>query len=153
MGRTFAKTLQTSIDIAVLATAYSLGFLIRFDWAPPGFMIARLLTTLPVVVALKYLSLWLFGIPRFAWSYVGLREATRIFGALAVASAVLVLLRLLVGVLSTGDAVHQPTFVPLGVAAIDFTLAFLGVVGVRVLRRLRTERRMRAIIAHRRSPR
>ena len=141
MGRTFAKTLQTSIDLGVLATAYALGFLIRFDWTPPGYMWARLLTTLPVVVGLKYASLALFGIPRFAWSYVGLREATRIFGALSLASALLIVLRFVVEAVSDGGALHQPTFVPLGVLAIDFTLAFLGVVGVRALRRMRTERR------------
>jgi FlaA1/EpsC-like NDP-sugar epimerase len=140
MGRTFARTLQASIDLGVLAMAYTLGFLIRFDWTLPDFMIARLLTTLPVVMAFKYSALVAFGIPRFAWSYVGLREAIRIFAALLVASAVLILVRVLVGLTAVGDALHQPVFIPLGVVAIDFTLAFLGIVGVRALRRLRTER-------------
>jgi FlaA1/EpsC-like NDP-sugar epimerase len=141
MGRTVAKTLQASTDLVVLALAYGLGFLIRFDWQLPNVMVARLLTTLPVIVVLQYVSLATFGIPRFAWSYVGLRETTRIFGSLAVASGLLVILRLLVGASSHGDPFQQPTFIPLGVVAIDFVLAFLGVVGVRVARRLMVEKR------------
>ncbi len=139
MGRTVAKTLQASTDLAVLAMAYALAFLIRFDWEPPMAMITRLLVTGPVVVVLQYGALVAFGIPRFAWSYVGLRETTRIFGALLVASSLLALLRLVVGFAATGDALQQPTFIPFGVVAIDFVLSFLGVVGVRVLRRIVVE--------------
>jgi FlaA1/EpsC-like NDP-sugar epimerase len=142
MGRTVAKTLQVSTDLTVLALAYALGFLIRFDWVPPSPMVARLLTTLPVVVVLQYGALWAFGIPRFAWSYVGLRETTRIFGAMVVASGLLAALRLIVGLSSTGDPLLQPTFIPFGVVAIDFVLAFLGVVGVRVIRRMLVESRI-----------
>src|SRR5262245_37662936 len=130
MGRTFAKTLQTTIDIAVLATAYALGFLIRFDWMPPNSMLTRLAITLPAVVALKYATLVGFRVTRYAWSYVGLREAVRVFASLALASLALAALRFLVGIFIRGDAALLPMFIPFGVIAIDFTLAFLGVIGV-----------------------
>ncbi len=139
MSRTIAKTLQTVTDWSVLTLAYALAFLIRFDWQLPGVMIERLLTTLPVVIVLQYAALVSFGIPRFAWSYVGLRETTRIFIAITTASSVLAVIRLAVGWVTRGDALLQPTFIPLGVVAIDFVLAFLGVVGVRVVRRLVVE--------------
>ncbi|MBI3181706.1 MAG: polysaccharide biosynthesis protein [Myxococcales bacterium] len=140
MRRIFARSTQALIDAGALALALWLAFLIRFDWDLPLQMLKRVAFTWPYVVAFQYLALVGFGVPRFAWRYVGLRETQRIFFATAGASGVLLAVRLLAGALVESFGHAQYALLPIGVILIDFILAFLGVTGVRVLRRLLAER-------------
>ena len=68
-------------------------FLIRFDWDLPGVMLKRLLFVWPYTVAFQYLVLVAFGVPRFAWRYVGLREVSRVLLAFGSATAIMLAVR------------------------------------------------------------
>jgi FlaA1/EpsC-like NDP-sugar epimerase len=133
------RTTQVVVDLLVLSLALWLGFLLRFDWQLPPLMIKRAVFLWPYVVGLQYFSLMIMGIPRFAWRYVGLREAIRIFFATAAATCVFGLMRLVAGVIQYRWGYAQYGLLPIGVIAADAVLAFLGVVGVRVLRRIGSE--------------
>jgi FlaA1/EpsC-like NDP-sugar epimerase len=139
-SRLFNRTAQLFIDAGVLAVAYILAYLLRFEGAIPAIMLRTLAWTLPYVVALNYGSMMAFGVHRLAWRYIGLRDMRRI--ALAVATGTSLLL---VSRLATSQWVHQSdlwarAIIPLGVTLSNAAFTFLGIVGVRVARRMLAER-------------
>ena len=148
MRRHVIRLSQTVIDMGVLSLAFSLAFFIRFDWRPPTDMLGRLALTVPYVVLGQYLLLWLFGVPKFSWRYIGIREVWRILAAAVVATMVLVWSRVALGAFQDTYPYLRHGVVPLGVIATNFVLTLLGIAGVRVLRRilgehLETSRRVR----------
>lgn len=136
MRRHVLRLSQMTIDATVLALAFAVAFLMRFDWRPPADMLGRLALTIPYVVLGEYLILWLFGVPKFSWRYIGLRELSRIVVAIVIANVVLLWTRLALGELQADYAFLRHGVIPLGVIAGNFVLSFLGVVGVRVMRRI-----------------
>ncbi len=142
MLRVTARIAQTLLDLAVLSAAYWLAFLLRFDFAGhlPFQMFKRLLFTWPYVVGFEYFVLSLFAVPRFAWRYVGLREAAKVLWALSVVALALFAARLVSATYQQLWPHAQYALVPIGVIAANFVLGFLGVTGIRVLRRLVAER-------------
>ncbi len=131
---------QAAIDLGMLALAFWLAFLLRFDGDLPPAMFKRLVFALPYVVFVEFAALVVFGVRRYAWRYVGLREAVRILPAVGSSLAFLLLARGVAGWLSTGTPWLRATLLPVGVLIINAGLAFLGVLGARALRRLMVER-------------
>ncbi|MDH3726894.1 MAG: polysaccharide biosynthesis protein [Myxococcales bacterium] len=140
MSRFLWRTSQFVIDIGVLMLAFTLATAVRFDWSIPWTALRPLLIVMPYVVLLQYALLSAFGITRFSWRYISLRDTVRIFFAIASAGALLVLLRLLSPSLAQDFPVARYGIVPLGVLLGDFVLAFVGLTGVRALRRMLGER-------------
>ena len=140
MSRLKTRTSQFLIDISVLMLAFFLAMLVRFDWDVPSVMFRQLIIVLPYLVLLQYAFLSAFGVTRFSWRYIGLRDAVRIFIAIASATALLVALRFLSPLLVDRFPLARYGVVPLGVLLGDFVLAFIGLTGVRALRRMLGER-------------
>jgi FlaA1/EpsC-like NDP-sugar epimerase len=140
MGRLKTRTSQFLIDIGVLMLAFLLAMLVRFDWDVPRVMFRQLMFVLPYVVLLQYSFLSGFGITRFSWRYISLRDTVRIFAAIASATSLLVVLRFLSPLLVDRFSVARYGIVPLGVLLGDFVLSFIGLTGVRALRRILGER-------------
>lgn len=136
-----ARVSRIVLDLAVLSLAFVFAFLVRFDGVPPSDFVVTLLLTGPYVVLLEYATLRLFHVHRFAWRYVGLREALRIFVASATATLVLAVWRVAIGVLDDRFESMRRLLIPFGVIAVNFVLIFLGTTGVRVWRRVLGERR------------
>ncbi len=141
MGRFVLKGAQIFLDLLVLSIAYWLAFLFRFEFRMEMPQYKLLFFSWPYVILFKYLVMVLFGVHNFSWRYVGVREANRILGALAVASGCLIALRIGLGGLGGHS---RYVVIPLGVLGIDFSLAFLGVAGIRFLRRISAEKSERA---------
>ncbi|HEY1813788.1 MAG TPA: nucleoside-diphosphate sugar epimerase/dehydratase [Kofleriaceae bacterium] len=135
--RLLNRSLQTTVDVALLSLAYWLAYLFRFEFALPSAWLRVLLTTWPYVIVLTYASLALFGVPRMSWRYIAIGDVGRIFVAASVSTTVLVLVRVMARFVS----IHAITIVtiPLGVLAMNFVLAFLALVGIRALRRMQGE--------------
>ncbi|MBC7792818.1 MAG: hypothetical protein H7Z43_03850, partial [Clostridia bacterium] len=137
------RTTQNILDTLVLTVAFWAALLLRFDWQPSFEMFKRHIFVWPYVVALQFVLLVAFGIQKFAWRYVGLREATRIGASIGTGALILLAAR----VISARSLHLFPhalyALVPIGVSAIDGVLAYLGIVGVRVLRRIVAEHRER----------
>ena len=140
MTQQTSRALRTILDVTVLTLAFVLAFMLRFDWVVPTHETDRWPITLPVVVALQYAALAAFAVPRFAWRYVGLREVTQIFYALAVATALLIVLRVAAPYAIRVAPAARFALIPMGVILIDFMLATCSVAGVRMLRRVAAER-------------
>lgn len=131
---------QFVIDVGVLLFAFYLATMVRFDWSVPWVALKPLLVVMPYVVLLQYAFLSAFGITRFSWRYIGLRDAVRIFVAVGSVAVLLVLLRLASPGLVEDFPLARYGIVPLGVLLGDFLLAFIGLTGVRALRRMFGER-------------
>src|SRR5688572_23122280 len=141
MPRFLARGLQAVIDVGVLSLAYWFAFLFRFEFAIPRAQIQLILVNWPYVVAAQYLALSLFNVPRMAWRYTTMRDSVRAWLALTVATSLVVALRISLPSLTTSNLVY----LPLGVIAVDYVLAFVGLVGLRATWRLHNEARARKL--------
>lgn len=139
------RLLQALVDLVVLSVAFWVAFLVRFEgWIPYEFL-KRALFLWPYVILLQYAVLAGFGVPRFAWRQFSLREARVVLFATSAATGVLLVARVVAGAMLAREVwPFQYALLPVGVIAIDFLLAFLGIAGVRAARRLQHEHRDRA---------
>ncbi|WDT93713.1 polysaccharide biosynthesis protein [Thermoleophilum album] len=127
---------QLAVDGALVALAWWLAFVLRFDNGIPPRYRDLLLATLPLVVALKVVVLALFGAYSKLWRYVDQRDFNSLVRAVVVGSVAVIAATF---VLAPGRV--DP---PRGVIALDLllTLALLG--GARFLvRALVVERPLR----------
>jgi FlaA1/EpsC-like NDP-sugar epimerase len=143
MPRYLTRGLQVVLDFAALSIAFWLGFLFRFEFQIPGSWARIGFVSWPYVVVLHYAVLAAFGVPRFSWRYVSMRESLRIAVALATSTAILVAMRFGFGRLN-GD-VLQFAVLPLGMLGSQFFLAFVGLVGIRATRRVYGEAKERRL--------
>src|SRR5262249_6379834 len=138
---------KLSLDLLVLAAAYDLAFLIRFEGAirPPDLETLRL--SLPYVLLVQGAGLVALRLPIRTWRQVSLLDGKYLLASLAASSGVLVALRLLADGPVRALAVTGLGNVPLGVLLAHFCLGLLGTVGLRAGARLwgdRSARRRRA---------
>jgi FlaA1/EpsC-like NDP-sugar epimerase len=136
MPRFLNRGLTVVLDAIVLSLAYWLAWLFRTEFQLSKFWLDVLIVTWPYVVALQYAGLALAGVPRMSWRYINMRDTSRVLIAVAGVTAVLVTLRV---VLKLSGWNVQLVVIPLGVLAMDFVLVFLGLVGMRAIRRLQGE--------------
>src|SRR3954466_12684373 len=125
MPRFFRRSLQVVFDLAVLSAAYWFGFLFRFEFSLPSAWLAPSLVGWPYVVLIEYALLSALGVPSYSWRYISMRETARIAVALALATGILVGLRL------TLPTVLEVAVLPYGVLCMNFFLCFVGLAGVR----------------------
>ena len=135
------RRVQLVLDVTVLAGAFFVAYLLRFDFQVPEDYVTRALIQVPLVVLLQLGMLLLLGGYSFVWRYVGLKELDTFLRAAALSALPLLALRF---GLPEG---FQEWRIPLSVIVMDTVLAFGGLLGLRVLRRLlyeRSERRRRS---------
>lgn len=138
--RLASRTTQNVVDLTVLTLAYWVAWLVRYDGHLPLQPFKRALFAWPYLVAFEFAVLVAMGIPRFAWRYVGLKEAIRVAQAIALIGVVMLAARLLAGEHQSDWPYAQYALFPLGVNVINAALSFLGVIGVRMIRRITAER-------------
>jgi FlaA1/EpsC-like NDP-sugar epimerase len=139
-SRIFNRTTQLLVDILVLAGAYLVAYVVRFEASIPPVMLRTLAWTLPYVVALQYCAMILFRVHRMAWRYVGLPDMRNIAAAVGLSTLVLLLVRFVTAYVAHSNGIAARAIVPIGVILISSTFAFLGIAGVRVVRRMLAER-------------
>jgi len=120
---------QTVLDLAVLASAVPLSYLLRFDFDIPRNAVHSLLVQIPLVTLLQFVALTLSGARGSIWRYTGLGHVKSFLYAGLGSTLILLLLRLAL------PAAHSSWRVPLSVTLFDGVLAFGGVFGLRILRR------------------
>jgi FlaA1/EpsC-like NDP-sugar epimerase len=136
------RTVRVIADLGVLAIALGLAYLFRFELALTTQILDGLAVNLLWVVPVQYATLIAIGVPRLLWRYLNMRDAVRVLAAVMVSSALITLVRLF-HVLPIDGA----NTIPLGVIAMDFVLAYLGLVGIRAGRRLWAEDQYRRKLA------
>ena len=125
---------QFALDLLALALAFVLAYLLRFDFAVPKPEFPRAMLQLPCVMAIQFATLMMAGIYTFIWRYVGMAEIRSFTSAAVWSALVLVAMRLWL------PEPLQSLRAPLSVIVIDTMVAFCGILGLRVVRRLLYER-------------
>ena len=133
MPRYLNRSLRVFLDVGVMSAAYWLAWLLRFEFNIPAVARSVALLTWPCVIALHFVALVGFGIPRMSWRYVDLRDTRRMFLAVLTSSSAVALLRVVQLVPVTSN------MIPFSVIAIDFILAFFAIVSVRAAWRVHNE--------------
>jgi FlaA1/EpsC-like NDP-sugar epimerase len=132
---------QALIDACLLALAYLLAFVLRFDPSIPERYSDLLASSIWFVVAGKVVIFWANGLYHKLWRFVDAKDFEAIVRAVVMASAALVAAFFLVPSSWTADP-------PRGVIALDLLLTLVLIGGVRFVVRMVTERRpFRAPIA------
>jgi hypothetical protein len=134
------RHVQHLLDVLVLAAAFGLSYLLRFEFALNRAEVSDLLRQLPWVLLMQSSALLLAGVHRFIWRYVGIREARRFLDAALWSGAALVVLRLAppIGILASR--------VPFSIIIMDTVFGFGGVLAMRVARRVSYEQSRREIV-------
>jgi FlaA1/EpsC-like NDP-sugar epimerase len=122
------------MDLAVLSIAFSLAYLLRFDFILSGDLVRQMVIQLPLVLLVQFCSLFIAGCYTVVWRYIGMTELQLFAKAGAGSAAILIALRLW---LPTG---LQDWRIPLSIILMDTLLAFGGALGLRVARRFLFER-------------
>jgi FlaA1/EpsC-like NDP-sugar epimerase len=123
------KRLQFLSDVFVLLVAFTLAYLLRYEFAIPRQEMPAFLHQLPYVVLVQIAALSVAGVQTFIWRYVGMSELRTFVKAACAPALIMVVLRLLL------PEEFQKWRVPLSIIVVDTILAFGGVLGLRVLRR------------------
>jgi FlaA1/EpsC-like NDP-sugar epimerase len=136
------RTAQVAIDACLVALAYSMAYVLRFDPGIPGRYEDLLFESLAFVVAGKLLVFALFGLYHKLWRFVDQRDFETTLKAVVVSSMVLVGVFFLIPPSVATDP-------PRGVIALDFLLTLGLVGGARFLVRAVIERPFRGGVSRR----
>jgi FlaA1/EpsC-like NDP-sugar epimerase len=123
------KAVQSGLDFFMLAGAFALAYLLRFDFSLPTEQIPIVVSQILFVVPFQFCVLRFFKVHKFIWRHVSIQEMNRIARALAFAAVPLAFVRFAFA--------GSPNFavVPLSIIILDFLLAAGGILGIRLLRR------------------
>lgn len=133
----YRRQAQFLLDLGVLAAAFVLAYLVRFEFRIPADEQHNLLTQLPYVLVVQLAAYFLTGIHNFAWRYISLSEIQAFLRA-GISSAIpLLILRFAL------QEPFQSWRVPLSVIFLNAILGFGGLLGLRVIWRMRYEHRRR----------
>ncbi|MEI8175732.1 MAG: hypothetical protein WCG78_02570 [Candidatus Omnitrophota bacterium] len=124
------RIVEVFIDAAIVASAYILAFVLRFGAAAFGVNMPLILESLPLMLTIKLVAFYGFGLYRGVWRYIGLYDVIAIAKATLVGSAAAVIALLY---LFRFGNYSRTVFV------IDGLLTFMAICGVRVLFRLYRE--------------
>ncbi len=125
------RQMQFVLDVALLAGVFAFAYALRFEFRIPRVWFDRALVQAPVFVALQVIGLAVSGVYSYIWRYVGLAELKGFARGIGVAVVPVVVLRALR---------VSPLDAPTSVIIIDAFMALVGVIGLRVIRRLVYER-------------
>lgn len=121
------QMLQIAVDLVLLSAAYTAAYLLRFEGDIPKGDLGALAGTLPLLLAVKLVVFWLFGLYRGQWRYVSVHDMVQIGKASAISSLVFVLILVVV---------YRFQGFSRAVMIIDTFLAFMFVAGSRSLIRV-----------------
>ncbi len=123
------KIIQRLLDLAMLGAAFVLAYLLRFDFSMTADEAQKAFLQFLFVIPFQFWVLRLGNVHKFIWRYVSLPEMNRILTVLAATTVPLLMLRFCLP-----DSLHL-AIVPLSIIILDFFLAAIAVVGIRLLRR------------------
>ena len=129
-----SKGNQITVDLAVLVSAFIFAYLLRFDFDIPQHEFVCGLIQLPCVVLIQLVVLHFAGVYTFIWCYIGMTEVKSFINAALWSFVPVMALRMFL------SPQFQVWRVPYSIIIADTILAFLGVLGLRVLRRVVYER-------------
>ena len=123
------KRLPFGPDLIIFSAAFTVAYLLRFDFEIPKGERLHWLVQLPFVLLIQFASLRFFGVYKLIWRYIGMSELNSFLRAACLALVPTLGFRLLL------PESLQHFRVPLSIIIINTCLAFGGALALRVLRR------------------
>jgi len=84
----YRRTANVAIHLLLVALAYLMAFLLRFDFGLPAEMAARFVHTLPLLLIVKITMFGWFHLYEDLWRYVGMRDILEIFKSATLSSLI-----------------------------------------------------------------
>lgn len=125
--------IRVAITLLVLEVAFASAFAYRFELPLTSEQLGQLSMLLLPVIVIEAVALRIAGAHRHSWRYTGMRDVLEVAAAMTGATTLLLVLRYLPGT-------PEWLFVPLGVILANWVASTAALTGVRVLRRLQSER-------------
>jgi len=125
------RSFVVAIQLFFIVLAYTLAFLVRFDFSLPAEYRSVFFQALPLLLLTKLSSLYFFDLFRGLWRYVGIDDILRILRASIVATVLFVLANVFI---------RGESSFPRSIYVIDFMFFFSLLVGIRLVTRLIKER-------------
>lgn len=117
---------EVIVDCVLIGLSFTVAFVIRFDGLPDMYA-SVIAQTLPILIPLKLVTFFYFGLYRGLWQYVGMQDLINIVKAVTVSSLLAVVV---VTMVFRFENYSRAVF------AIDWMVLLLAVSGVRVMIRL-----------------
>lgn len=124
------RILEVVVDFILMCIAYISAYLLRFEGLLAGQNQEIIAKSLPLIVIIKYLVFFKFGLYRGIWRYIGIRDLIDIFKAVTFASAISAVTVLFIW---RFQGFSRAVFI------IDWLLLFVFVSGARILERIYKE--------------
>ena len=128
---------QIFLDIFIFAFSFFAAYFIRFEGLPSGIHLKQLGVLIPYIVIARFLLFSIFRIYSIVWRYISISDSLTIFKANSILTIILLLGR---GFLPAQFTVLK---IPYSVIVLEFLLTLIGTLGIRMLRRLMYESRIR----------
>jgi FlaA1/EpsC-like NDP-sugar epimerase len=123
------RIVQNSLDMFILASAFIIAYLLRFDFSLTPYQIRIAIIQMIVIAPIQFWALRICQVHKFIWRYVSLREMNSIVLALGLATIPALILRLFLA------EIFYYAVIPLSIIIVDFILAVIGILGIRLVRR------------------
>ena len=133
------RSVQFAIDLFVLSAVFILAYLLRFDFSIPPRAADTMLRQLPLVVGWQWLLLLALGTYRRIWRFISLVDVPPFLLACLLTTIPFLLVRAGLG------ASHVVLRVPYSVMLMHAILSFLGLMGIRISRRMAIEHLQRQV--------
>jgi len=131
------KINQIFLDLVIFGFSFFAAYFIRFEGLPSGMHLKQFWVLLPYIIIARFVVFNLLSIYSIVWRYISISDSLLILKATGVVSASMLVARI---ILPQQFLVLR---IPYGVITIEFLLVVLGTLGLRMLRRLLVETRMR----------
>ncbi len=128
-----ARATQFVIDWVILGSVFILAYLLRFDFAIPPNYARLMLFQLPLVLAVHWVLLLSLGAYRRIWRFISLVDIPPFLLASALMAGLFSLIR------AGAGSSHVVPRVPYSIILMQAVFSFVGLMGVRVLRRASVE--------------
>ncbi len=83
------RFMEICIDLILVVFAYYAAYLVRFEGGVPDLQLRYFMQTVPLVVVVKILTFYYFGLYQTLWRHVGVRDFIDILKAVAISSLVI----------------------------------------------------------------
>lgn len=78
-------------DFGIIILSYVAAFLIRFEMQIPEIFVSKMIATLPLVLTVRFVCFWYFGLYRGVWRFASIHDLCSIVKAVGVSSLLIVL--------------------------------------------------------------
>jgi len=121
------RIIEVVVDLAIICIAYVSAYLLRYEGIVSERNLQLIVTSLPVIIIIRMVCFFAFGLYRGVWKYAGLHDLVSIFKAVTVGSVAIVLYLVF---FYRFHSYSRALFV------IDWLLMLVSISGVRIILRL-----------------